>query len=299
VDAYHRADLEREDEERALFRQRARAVGSAGVPSLASVLRAVDAADAADERPFGGGPPRRAGLAARWRAASRSARVLAAASVVAAAAVALVFLARPGRVDTPSLIAADTVQTVARAPGADDSPAAPEVVSSLPIAGAPSRGPAGASITIVEFADFECPFCARAEVTLHALERRHPGDVRVVYKNLPLRMHPHARLAAKAALAAEAQGRFWEFHDRLYAHGGGAPDRAVLERIAADLRLDGERFSRDLDDPALEARVAADERDAAALGVEGTPTFYVNGRRINGAFPLAVFEAAIAKGRAP
>jgi protein-disulfide isomerase len=121
--------------------------------------------------------------------------------------------------------------------------------------------------------------------------------VRIVFKNLPLPMHPDARTAAKAALAADAQGRFWDFHDRLFAQFGGRLDRPMLERIAADLRLDPARFSRDLDDPAIEARIVKDEKDADALGVEGGPTFYVNGRRIDGAQPIAVFEAMIARAK--
>jgi protein-disulfide isomerase len=180
-------------------------------------------------------------------------------------------------------------------PGADDAPAVGDAVEDVPIQGASARGPARASITVVEFADYQCPFCARAEGTVHALEQAHPGEVRLVFKNLPLPFHDHARIMARAALAAEEQGRFWEMHDRLFALAGPV-DRTVLDGVARDLGLDVTRFDRDLDDPSVEARIAADEADAKSLGVKGTPTFFVDGHRIVGAQPPATFEKAIAVG---
>ena len=116
--------------------------------------------------------------------------------------------------------------------------------------------------------------------------------VKIAFRHRPLPMHDHARIAAKASLAAEAQGRFWEYHDVLIAHRD-ALDRASLEGYAATVGLDARRFARDLDDPRLEARVSADEKQAARLHVEGTPTAFVNGRRITGAQPLAVYRAAV------
>jgi protein-disulfide isomerase len=183
-------------------------------------------------------------------------------------------------------------------PGDDDAPTVGDKIEDVPTEGASARGPARASITVVEFADYQCPFCARAEGNLHALEQAHPGDVRVVFKNLPLPFHDHARIMARAALAAGEQGRFWEMHDRLFALTGqaGQVDRTVLEGVARDLGLDVTRFDRDLDDPSVEARIAADEADAKTLGVKGTPTFFVDGRRVVGAQPVATFEKAIAAG---
>jgi protein-disulfide isomerase len=174
-----------------------------------------------------------------------------------------------------------------------DAPAIGDTVEKVPTDGASARGPSGAPITIVEFADYQCPFCARAEATVHALEQAHAGDVRFVFKNLPLPFHTHARLMAKAAVAADAQGHFWEMHDRLYTLAGPV-DRAALDRAAQALGLDVARFDRDLDDASLDARIDVDEADAKALGVKGTPTFFVNGRRVVGAQPAAVFEKAIA-----
>jgi protein-disulfide isomerase len=118
--------------------------------------------------------------------------------------------------------------------------------------------------------------------------------VRVVFKNMPLPFHDLARPMAKAAVAADAQGHFWDMHDRLFALTRTA-DRAALDGIAGSLGLDVARFDRDLDDPALDARIDEDTADGKALGVTGTPTFFVNGRRVVGAQPEAVFEKAIAR----
>jgi len=179
-------------------------------------------------------------------------------------------------------------------PDGKDTAAVGAKIETVPIDRAPSRGSAWAPITIVEFADYQCPFCARAEASLHAVEKAHPGDVRVVWKNLPLPFHDHARAMAKAAVAADAQGHFWEMHDRLFALTGTI-DRAAFERIAGDLHLDVARFDRDLDDASLDARIDSDNADGAALGVTGTPTFFVNGHRVVGAQPPEVFERAIAR----
>jgi len=167
-----------------------------------------------------------------------------------------------------------------------------DAVLDVPVDGAPARGEARAPVTIALFSDFECPYCVRAEATLRTLEAAYPGKVKVAFKHRPLPMHDHARVAAKASLAAEMQGKFWEYHDVLLAHRD-ALDRASLEGYAATIGLDKQRFARDLDDPRLEARVAADEAQASRLKVEGTPTAFVNGRRITGAQPIAVYRAAV------
>ena len=147
-------------------------------------------------------------------------------------------------------------------------------------------------MTIVVFSDFECPFCARSEATLRALIEQYGGKVRLAWKNHPLPFHASARLAAKAALAAGEQGKFWEYHDVLFAHQD-ALDVASLERYAKDLGLDLDRFRRAMADPGAEAAIAADDTEAARLGVTGTPTFFVNGRKILGAQPLAKFQAGV------
>lgn len=165
----------------------------------------------------------------------------------------------------------------------------------VPIERAPIRGFARAPVTVVAFIDFECPFCARVQATLRDLLQANDGKVKVAFKHRPLPMHSNARLASKAALAAGAQGKFWEYHDAIFARAGqaGALERASLERYAREIGLDVARFARDLDGAELEARIVADEADAKTLGVEGTPTLYVNGRRVVGAQPLAVIQAAV------
>ncbi|MBS2016286.1 MAG: thioredoxin domain-containing protein [Deltaproteobacteria bacterium] len=157
---------------------------------------------------------------------------------------------------------------------------------------APIRGASRAPITIVVFSDFECPYCVRLESTLRAVDGAYPGKVRVAFRNLPLPMHPHARLAAKAAVAADNQRRFWPYHDVLVQHRD-ALDREALRGYAGEVGLDLARFDHDLDDPATEKRVAADAARAAALGVSGTPVAFVNGRRVSGAQPLKTFKALI------
>jgi protein-disulfide isomerase len=157
---------------------------------------------------------------------------------------------------------------------------------------APLKGPASAKVTVIVFSDFECPFCKKAEDTLRELEQQYPGQLRIAFRNQPLPFHQHARLAAKAALAAGEQGKFWEYHDALFTHQD-ALDRAALERYAGDLGLDLRRFRSALDEDTLDAAIGADTDEASRLRVQGTPTFFVNGRRIMGAQPLRVFREAI------
>jgi protein-disulfide isomerase len=168
----------------------------------------------------------------------------------------------------------------------------PEAIADVGVENAPLRGPSRAPVTIVLFSDFECPFCVKAETTLRSLEAANPGKVRVAFRHRPLPMHPHARLAAKASVAAERQGRFWEYHDVLLAHRD-ALEREALERYADELGLNHVRFVKDLDDPEIDARVTSDERQAETLGVKGTPTAFVNGRRIVGAQPLSAWLGAV------
>ncbi|MBX3191899.1 MAG: thioredoxin domain-containing protein [Labilithrix sp.] len=173
-----------------------------------------------------------------------------------------------------------------RQPDADDA------VVDVALAGAPVRGARTAPVTVTVFSDFECPYCVKLEATLGQLEKAYPGKVRVAFKHNPLPMHEHARLAAKAAIAADAQGRFWEYHDVLVAHRD-ALGRDALRQYATEAGLELARFDRDLADPRTEARLVADEKQAARLHVDGTPTTFVNGRRVVGAQPIATFRAAV------
>jgi protein-disulfide isomerase len=174
------------------------------------------------------------------------------------------------------------------------APVTSDQIEDVSTGAAPPRGPANAKVTIVIFSDFECPFCSKVEGTLRSLEEQYRGKVRFAFRNHPLPFHSHARLAAKAALAAGEQGRFWEYHDTLFAHQD-ALTRPALERYAADLGLDLPRFRAALDEAVLDAALDADADDATRLHVQGTPTFFVNGRRIIGAQPLSVFRETVDK----
>ena len=159
------------------------------------------------------------------------------------------------------------------------------------------RGPLEAPITLVEYGDLECPYCNQAEPVVRELLRDF-GDMRYVWRHLPLDdVHPHARLAAEATEAADAQGAFWEMHDLLFEHQD-ALRKADLLRYADQLGLDVDRFREDLANRSFAARVESDVDSADLSGVSGTPTFFVNGRRHHGAFDLASLTAAVKAERA-
>ena len=162
------------------------------------------------------------------------------------------------------------------------------------------RGPGqGALVTLVEYGDFECPYCGQAEPAVRELVSQY-GELRFVFRHLPLtEVHPHAQLAAEAAEAAAEQGAFWEMHDALMDHQG-ALAFADLVRYAGDIGLDTERFAADLRKHVGAARVAEDVDSADLATVSGTPTFFINGNRYYGAFDLAALSEAVhtAKARA-
>jgi len=149
----------------------------------------------------------------------------------------------------------------------------------------PAQGGARALVTVVEFSDFQCPFCSRAVPVLKELEKALGKDVRVVWKHLPLSFHPNAMPAAIAAEAAREQGKFWEMHDKLFADQA-AHSPATYEKYAKELGLDLARFQASMKAPATRARVEADAAAAATAGVTGTPTFVVNGDVVVGAGAL-------------
>jgi len=154
------------------------------------------------------------------------------------------------------------------------------------------RGALEAPVTIVEYGDFECPYCGRAEPFVRELLREFV-DVRYVWRHLPLiDVHPHAQLAAEAAEAAADQGAFWEMHDLLLEHQD-ALEPVDLMRYAEELELDGERFGQDLMDHTGTARVAEDIDSADLSGVSGTPTFFINGQRHYGAYDTRSLAAAV------
>ncbi len=156
----------------------------------------------------------------------------------------------------------------------------------------PSRGPSVAALTLVVFSDFECPFCARIVPSLHELTQAYGPRLRIVWRNLPLRLHPHAQLAAEAALEAFAQGgseTFWAMHDLLFAHQG-ALGEADLKRYAVQLGLEPVQFEAALADHRHAARVQADAELAEQLGVTATPMAFLNGRPAPGALSLTMYK---------
>ncbi|WP_089205229.1 Na+/H+ antiporter NhaA [Streptosporangium subroseum] len=159
------------------------------------------------------------------------------------------------------------------------------------------RGPAEALVTVVEYGDFECPYCGLAEPVVRELLADF-GDVRYVWRHLPLNdVHPNAQLAAEAVEAAAAQGAFWEMHDRLLEDQGELSVRDLI-RHAEVLGLDVEQFHRDLREHLGAPRVAEDVDSADLSGVSGTPTFFLNGRRHQGAYDIATLSAAVRAARA-
>jgi protein-disulfide isomerase len=166
----------------------------------------------------------------------------------------------------------------------------PAAVYKVPRGGAPATGPADAPVTIVAWSDYACAYCNRAQGTLDRLARMYPGQLRWVHRTFPL--DEDSTLAPEAALAAEAQGRFRPMNDRLFALGGHV-DRATVELLARELGLDMVRFRADLDTRTYRASIEADMADARALGISGTPTFFVNGRPLHGNQPLKVFVEVV------
>ena len=158
--------------------------------------------------------------------------------------------------------------------------------------GSPAKGPAKAPITLVEFSDFQCPYCAIAIGELDRVLKAHPQDVRLIFKQYPLETHPQAALAAAAALAADKQGKFWPMHDALFAHRNDLSRPAILE-IAKQNGLNVTRFQSDWDSTEVRETVVRDVQDGDRVRVEGTPTVFVNGQRFNGQITADGLSAVI------
>ena len=155
----------------------------------------------------------------------------------------------------------------------------------IPVSGAPTVGPTDARITMVEFSDFECPYCAIAVKQVKTLMAAYPKDIRLIYKQFPLSMHPHAELAAEAALAANEQGKFWEMHDILFTNFRKLSHENMLE-WAKEIGLDVNKFKADLDSGKFVSVVKKDTSDGDAAGVYGTPAFFINGKLYNGSMTM-------------
>jgi protein-disulfide isomerase len=155
-------------------------------------------------------------------------------------------------------------------------------------------GPRTAPVTLVEYGDFECPYCGAAHPVVKEVQRRLANGLRFAFRHFPLtRVHPHAEHAAEAAEAAGAQGKFWEMHDLLFEHQNALEDEDLL-LYAAFLGLDMDRFASELELGVHAPRVRDDFLSGVRSGVNGTPTFFINGRRHEGAADLQTLLAAIA-----
>lgn len=142
---------------------------------------------------------------------------------------------------------------------------------------APAEGSAGAKVTLVEFADYECPHCKRFQPVLRQILDEFKGDVRLYFKHYPLPQHTNARLAAEAAVAAQKQGKFWQYQDKLWENQDSLTP-AELEKYAKEIGLDLAKFRAEMDDAKTKARVQKDRVDGQTLGLASTPTLYINGR---------------------
>jgi len=178
------------------------------------------------------------------------------------------------------------------APAAAERGPDPKKVYTIEVGGAPTKGPDIAPITITEFADFQCPFCARVTPTLQKIEQAYKGQVRFVWKHYPLDIHSHAVNAALAAEAARNQGRFWEYHDKLFDNQKELTTDA-LKRYARELMLDVNRLEKDMAAADLQKKIDGDVKLAETLEVSVTPSFFINGRYVRGAQPYEVFEKII------
>lgn len=157
----------------------------------------------------------------------------------------------------------------------------------------PARGQKNAPVTIVEFGDFQCPYCKEAESSLRAILTKYPQDVRIVFRNLPLtQIHPNAKLAAEAAVCADRQGKFWEIHDAMY-DDQSALSLESLNQTATRLGLNTDRFAACLADGSTSSSLDADAQAAQELGLDGTPSFFINGRPLEGNVPVEKFESVI------
>jgi len=167
----------------------------------------------------------------------------------------------------------------------------------IPIGPSPTKGPENAPITLVEFSDFQCPYCARSAPTLKKLEKKYEGKIRFVFKHFPLTgIHSSAIGASKASMAAMEQGKFWEYHDVLMARQGEwgrAGGKALFDKYAASFGLDMARFSANLESPDYGKRINQDIALGRKIGVQSTPTFFVNGVMVRGARGVDYFSRVI------
>lgn len=174
-------------------------------------------------------------------------------------------------------------QILAKAPAA--APKAPQEdpnkVYTIPAGNSYAKGPANAPVVIVEFSDFQCPFCSQAAALIKQVTDAYPNDVRFIYKNYPLPFHKEAMPAARAAIAAGKQGKFFEMHDKLF-ENYRTLSAEYFTKAAQEIGLDLEKFKKDMEDPSTQAQIDQEMKEASAADVRGTPTIFINGKKPQG-----------------
>jgi predicted DsbA family dithiol-disulfide isomerase len=156
---------------------------------------------------------------------------------------------------------------------------APDQIKNIDLGGSPAKGAPKPTVTIVEWADFECPACAAARPVLDGLLEKHPNDVRLVFKHFPLSIHPNAETAARAAVAAAKQGKFWQMHRLLFENQDRGLDRANIDRLAREAGLDMKQFAHDVESEEAADLVMRDRKLGEKFELGGTPTLFINGRQ--------------------
>jgi 2-hydroxychromene-2-carboxylate isomerase len=156
----------------------------------------------------------------------------------------------------------------------------------IDVSAAPMKGNAASRVTVVEFVDYECPHCKHAQALMRQLVEEYPNDVKVYFKHFPLSAHTNARLAAEGAIAAQKQGKFWQLSDKIWANSENLTS-AVLEKSAKEVGLDLGRWRRDRDSDEVKGRVEKDRAEGMNLGINATPSIYINGRKYDDPLEIA------------
>ena len=198
----------------------------------------------------------------------------------------------PNQPEPPARAGASSGGDGAEARRTADAAPEPERVAPIAIDHSPALGAEDPAVTVVEFSDFQCPYCSRATKTVYQLRDLYPDRVRIVFKHFPLDIHPKAPAAHVAAEAAHRQGKFWEMHDLIFENQHEMSEDRYLAYAGA-LGLDIQQFQADRRSQDVRLRVLRDAEHAVELGIFGTPAFVINGRIVSGAQPLEVFREII------
>jgi protein-disulfide isomerase len=181
----------------------------------------------------------------------------------------------------------------AAAPQAQPEPEAKVAMDKFKVGNSFTKGPKNAPVTIYEFSDFQCPYCTRANATLQEVYKQYEGKIQIVFKAFPLPFHQEAEPAHRAALAAGKQGKFWEMHDKFFGAQQRLKEPGIWDVYAKELGLNMDKFKKDFESDELKKQVQAEMQEGQAVGVRGTPAFFINGTRLVGAQPIDKFKEVI------